>query len=225
AERQNISELGFTEETSKNNFGIQEPCQQFVTSIRYVTMKKAANLPGGRWRRFAIILRPRVRILFDGPRIIQLQFFYSRVVNQGWPGYQGTTTIAVVHYSLSVIKIQDIIGIDEWIQRISFSNVWLNAPIHCAFESLGSVDTQRGRIALNLFANRSRVGSRFHQRNRIYASFGFILQSPELFNLLRESDANCGAAFSPLRLDTIEELSDLIRIAFVPNCAKRDLKN
>ncbi|KAA6366987.1 MAG: hypothetical protein EZS28_037487, partial [Streblomastix strix] len=73
-------------------------------------MRKAANLPGGRWRRFAIIFGPRVRIRLDYPRIIHLQFSYSSVVNQGWSGHQGTTTIAVVHYSLSVINIQDIIG-------------------------------------------------------------------------------------------------------------------
>ncbi|KAA6367783.1 MAG: hypothetical protein EZS28_036690, partial [Streblomastix strix] len=72
----------------------------------------------------------------------------------------------------SVIKVQDIIGIGGWIQTISFSHVWLNATTYCTFEFLGSVDTQRGRIALYWFANKSRVGSRFHQRNRICANCG-----------------------------------------------------
>ncbi|KAA6384238.1 MAG: hypothetical protein EZS28_020235 [Streblomastix strix] len=119
-----------------------------MSSLRYVTMRNTANLPGGRWRRFAIILGPRVRIWFDGPMIIHLQFSCNSVMNQGWPGHQGTTTIAEIHYSLSVIKIQDITGIGGQIQRISFSHIWLNAPIHCAFESLGSVDTQRGSISV-----------------------------------------------------------------------------
>ncbi|KAA6357538.1 MAG: hypothetical protein EZS28_046934, partial [Streblomastix strix] len=60
-----------------------EPCQQFVSSIRYIIVRKVAILPGGMWRRFTIILGHRVKI---------------RSVIQVGPGHQVTTTIAVVYY-------------------------------------------------------------------------------------------------------------------------------
>ncbi|KAA6361200.1 MAG: hypothetical protein EZS28_043272, partial [Streblomastix strix] len=181
---------------------------------------KAAILPGGRWRRFAIILGPRVRIWLDGPRIIHLQFSCSSVVNQGWPGHQGTTTIAVVHYSLSVIKVQDIIGIGGWILRISFSHLALGSDKGIGFTKVVGLYCSPPSYPIyseNLLHNQSlleRALSIPYDPNVELFLYRFL-----------KPDASCGAAFSLLRLDTIEELSDLIRIAFVPNCAKRISKN
>ncbi|KAA6373850.1 MAG: hypothetical protein EZS28_030623 [Streblomastix strix] len=59
-----------------------------------------------------------------------LRFNSNCGVNKSCPGYNGTTTIVVVYYSFSVIIIQDIIGIGGWIQKISFSNVRINALVH-----------------------------------------------------------------------------------------------
>ncbi|KAA6346769.1 MAG: hypothetical protein EZS28_052069 [Streblomastix strix] len=82
-------------------------------------MKKATNLPGERWRRFAIILGPGVQIRFDDPRTIHLKFSYSSVVNQRWPGQQGTCSIADANFCQSIIKTYQTIGIRGRIHKIS----------------------------------------------------------------------------------------------------------